>query len=464
MSKKTIEVNPNIENFIHSLRDIGYSFEIAVADVLDNSITANSEQIDINMSMSMDHQIKFELIDNGYGMSNCELIEAMRLASKNPLAERSNKDLGRFGLGLKTASFSQCKKLTVFSKKNGTLSGHQWDLDYVTKENKWLLIKIEEINYKDYYYLEKLDRQESGTLVIWENIDRINKTNFVEIIDKLRKHLALVFHRFLENEYKKISFTLNNNEIQGFNPFNIYNSATQEFDSEKIYIGGDTIIIRPFILPHPSKISQQEFEQFATEDGYTKSQGFYLYRANRLLIHGTWFGLHKIGDAHKLVRIQIDIPNNRDSDWGIDVKKSVAKPIEEIKKDLKRIIKNVTAKGSRLYTGRGKKINEPGVERYWNQVADKNGQIVFQINKNNKVLEGFSKTLSTHQKEIFDFLIESFQNYIPFDSILAELQRNPYEVIQSRGKSEKEKKDIRGHLRLLGLSDDYINTLEDFKN
>lgn len=462
MSQKTIEVNPNVENFIHSLRDIGYSFEVAVADVLDNSITANSEQIDINMSIGS--QIKFELIDNGCGMNNYELIEAMRLASKNPLSKRSDKDLGRFGLGLKTASFSQCKKLTVFSKKEGILSGNQWDLDYVTKENKWLLIKIEETDYKKYHYLEKLNSQESGTLIIWENIDRVDKMNFIDTVDKLRKHLALVFHRFLENKHKKTIITLNNNIIQPFNPFNIYNNATQEFDNEKLYIGEDTIIIKPFILPHPSKTSQQEFEQFATEEGYTKSQGFYLYRANRLLIHGTWFGLHKTADAHKLVRIQIDIPNNRDSDWGIDIKKSVAKPIEEIKKDLKRIIKNVTVKGSRVYTGRGKKISELGIERYWNQIAEKNGQISFEINKSNKVLEAFSKTLSVQQKETFDFLIDSFQSYIPFDSILAELQQNPHEVRQNRVKSAKEKKELREQLHLLGLSDDYINTLEDFKN
>ncbi|MCD8545414.1 MAG: ATP-binding protein [Sulfurospirillum cavolei] len=112
---KTIIVRPNLNNFIKSLRDVGYTFEIAVADVLDNSISAGATQIDIYTVAKP--ELLFCMLDNGCGMIEEELIEAMRLATKNPDSTREKHDLGRFGLGLKTASFSQCLKLTVISKK-----------------------------------------------------------------------------------------------------------------------------------------------------------------------------------------------------------------------------------------------------------------------------------------------------------------------------------------------------------
>jgi len=131
-------VNPNVGNLITSLRDIGYTFEIAVADVIDNSISAHAKNIHI---FAVTHPSTIvSILDDGKGMTNEELIEAMRLATQNPLNVRSEFDLGRFGLGLKTASFSQCKKLTVASKKNGVFSIKQWDLDFISDQNEWVLI------------------------------------------------------------------------------------------------------------------------------------------------------------------------------------------------------------------------------------------------------------------------------------------------------------------------------------
>src|SRR5690606_3175789 len=147
-------------------------------------------------------------------------------------------------------------------------------------------------------------------------------------------------------------------------PFNPEHPASQQLPIEKIKIGKKNVLVQPFILPHHSKVSQAEYEKYATDEGYTKSQGFYLYRANRLLIYGTWWKLHKSIDAHKLVRIKIDITNDQDQYWGIDIKKSTASPNEEIKKDLKRIISQVTEKGSRPYTGRGRKIEDKTVNRF----------------------------------------------------------------------------------------------------
>ena len=131
-------VNPNVGNFIESIRDIGYSFEVAVADLIDNSLTAGCSNLEI--VLTPEPQLMFSILDDGGGMFEQELVEAMRLATRNPKEIRSKNDLGRFGLGLKTASFSQCRKLTVVSKKDEKISARQWDLDYISEKNEWLLI------------------------------------------------------------------------------------------------------------------------------------------------------------------------------------------------------------------------------------------------------------------------------------------------------------------------------------
>ncbi|MEE4355152.1 MAG: ATP-binding protein, partial [Desulfococcaceae bacterium] len=282
MAKSEV-VSPNIKNFIKSLRDIGYSFEVAVADLIDNSITARASHVKIHTVA--EPEMFFSMLDDGGGMSDSELVEAMRLASRSPEEKRGKDDLGRFGLGLKTASFSQCRKLTVLSKRDDILSIRQWDLDYISQHNKWLLITPD--NYEGLPLVEELNRLKNGTLVVWETIDRCKQEKFSDYIQNLRSHLALVFHRFLETgeRFNILKISLNNNPIQPFNPFNVNHPATQQISPEKIKLFDSIIQVQPFILPHHSKLSPQDYEQYATQEGYVKSQGFYLYRAGRLLIH-----------------------------------------------------------------------------------------------------------------------------------------------------------------------------------
>jgi hypothetical protein len=460
------EVNPNVSNFVTSLRDIGYTFEIAVADVLDNSIAANATHIKI-YTVS-EPELIFCMLDDGFGMSSEELVEAMRLATKNPKSERKKNDLGRFGLGLKTASFSQCKKLTVASKKNGLISARQWDLDYIEEKNKWLLITPEPTWIERLPMINELKNQEHGTLVVWQEIDGYQKRTFSDDINRLRKHLSLVFHRFLEGIVGagSLTITINNNPLKAFNPFNINHPATQQISSEKIKMNNSTINIQPFILPHHSKVSQQEYEQYATEEGYTKSQGFYLYRANRLLIYGTWWGLHKAIDAHKLVRVKIDILNNQDKYWGIDIKKSTANPIVEIKIDLKRIIKQITEMGSRPYTGRGRKIEDKLTTRFWEMVAFNEG-FRFALNPKHPILEKLISEISDENNELLNMYLMGLQAYLPLDAIQAQLQQSPHKINQEGALTEEEVYALAEQLKASGLDKSYIESLlktEIFKN
>jgi hypothetical protein len=460
-------VQPIVSNFIKSLRDIGYSFEVAVADVLDNSITAKANNIQI-VCIPNPSTI-FTILDNGIGMSNSELIDAMRLSANDPDSPREGSDLGKFGLGLKTASFSQCKDLTVFAKKDGIVSIKQWDLDYISRENEWLLITPDINKYKNIPLFEDFMNQESGTLVVWRGIDTFTEADIPHKLDVLRSHLSLVFHCFLEGIIpgkKALKISVNGQKLEPFNPFNPKHIATQQLVPEKIKYKHSEITIQPYILPHHSKLSQQEFDKYATKDGYTKSQGFYLYRAHRLLIHGTWWGLHRTNDAHKLVRIKIDIPNNQDHDWGIDIKKSSANPVSEIKKDLKRIIQQVTVKGSRPFTGRGKKIEDKTTTRFWELVADDN-EIKFAINREHPMIRNIENTLDDVQQHLLNVILMGLEGYLPLDAIVAQLNTNPQKVKQESLINENEIKALVENWRSNGISEAFIKELlktEVYKN
>lgn len=464
---KTEVVQPIVSNFIKSLRDIGYTFEVAVADVLDNSITAKANNIRI--SCIPNPKTVFTLLDDGKGMSNSELIAAMRLAANDPDSPREGADLGRFGLGLKTASFSQSTDLTVLSKKGGIVSLKQWDLQYISKENEWLLITPDIHEYENVPLFEEFMKQESGTLVVWRGIDTFTESDIPTKVDILSNHLSLVFHCFLEGSVprkKTLKIFVNGQQLEPFNPFNPKHIATQQLMPEKIKYLDSEIIVQPYILPHHSKLSQQEFDKYATKDGYTKSQGFYLYRAHRLLIYGTWWGMHRTNDAHKLVRIKIDIPNNQDTAWGIDIKKSAANPVSEIKKDLKSIIEQVTVKGSRPFTGRGKKIEDKTTTRFWELVAD-NNEIHFAINREHPILRDLESKLDEGQQHFLNVVLMGLESYLPLDAIVAQLNSNPKKVKQETLINENEIKALVENWRSSGISETFIKELlktEVYKN
>lgn len=447
-------VAPNVKNFIKSLRDIGYSLDIAIADIIDNSITAKAKNIYIHAHQ--EPELTLSIFDDGYGMDDLEVVEAMRLSSKDPDEIREKDDLGKFGLGLKTASFSQCKKITIFSKKGNNISAKRWDLDYISESNEWYLITPEQIEIENSFFYKKLSETESGTVIVWENIDRYPKNDFINLISSLQKHLSLVFHRFIEEN--KIKIYINNGEIEAFNPFNPDHLATQQIPIEEIIFQDEKIKIQPYILPHHSKMSQEDYDRYATEDGYIKSQGFYLYRANRLLMYGTWWGLHKANDAHKLVRIKIDISNSQDSYWGIDVKKSIAKPHLMIRNDLKRIISTITPKSSRVYTGRAKILENKNTEKIWDIFSDA-GNFRFGINKEHSLLKKLKEIQNEEGKELLQLYLKMIEMYLPLVSIQAHLQEHPLKIKQETALTNDELVEIIERLKSLNISEEYMQIL-----
>lgn len=449
-------VSPNIGNLVESLRDVGYSFEVAAADIIDNSIAAASSRIKIHFTPKPSPV--FSLLDNGAGMTENQLVEAMRYASKGPAAHRSKDDLGRFGLGLKMASFSQCKKLTVISKKNGITAARQWDLEYIAVKNDWLLITPSD--YSGLPLADQLDRQQGGTLVCWENIDRLQPDSTAAAIDRLRSHLSLVFHRYLEGSAgkRRIKISVNGQPVPPLDPFNVNHPATQQIGGERIKFNGEYILVQPYILPHHSKLSLEEYERHATEEGYLRSQGFYLYRQHRILTYGTWWGLHKLSEAHKLVRIKVEVPPSMDFEWGLDIKKSSAHPPEAVRQDLKRIIATAASAGSRLYTGRGRKIEDKTTTQFW-QLVPNNGEIRFAVNLAHPLYKDLVKDLNPGAAEKLDFYLKGLQAYLPLEAIQSHLQRHPHAVKQQAALTEEDILLVSSKLKSAGLSDQFIEEL-----
>ena len=323
-------VVPYAPILVESTRSIGYSFEAALADIIDNSISASAKEIHVSFMSQEPQWLRID--DDGWGMSAEELENAMRYGSQSSTDVRRKDDLGRFGLGLKMASLSQCRKLTVITKQEGYLAGACWDLDYIQKQGTWALIWYTEAEIKAMPDYSVLISRGNGTIVRWEQFDRMKQgaakvdKAFDEKIEIARKHVALVFHRFLndENIRNRLTITFNGEAVTGIDPFLTKHPATQPLPEQILRIDREEIRVKPYVLPYVSKLSKLDFEAVGGKDELRQQQGFYIYRNRRLIIWGTWFRLIKQNELGKLARVRVDIPNSLDSIWEIDIKKSTA--------------------------------------------------------------------------------------------------------------------------------------------
>ena len=347
---------PNPKSTIKSYRSFGYSLPSAIADIIDNSISANADEIRLEYKWSGQDSF-ISISDNGIGMNKDELVLAMTPGSKDPEELRSEKDLGRFGMGLKTASFSQCKRLTCITKREDYATIKRcWDIDFINAENEWQLLDYVSNNS----FLEKIEKQKSGTLVLWEKLDRIVgnadisnesvKNVFYQEIVNVKEHLSLVFHKFIESKRIKIYFQ--NEVIEPYNPFLLNLEPKPEMGQTEVF---DNVEITYFILPHMSEIGKIDYDSSGGSLGWFNAQGFYVYRGDRLLVAGDWLGIEKKRDYSKLARIMINFSNANDFNWHLDIKKSTANPPIEIRRELSRIAKIAIMKSAKIYNWRGQK-------------------------------------------------------------------------------------------------------------
>lgn len=434
---QTASAVPEASSMIETFRAIGYNIETAVADIIDNSISANAKNIWVNFEWK-GSKTCLSIKDDGSGMNNEELIQAMRPGSKNPLQERNEKDLGRFGLGLKTASFSQARKLTVISKKADYKPVYwTWDLDFVNKTGKWDLIK-----YLPNEDLEKeISEFTSGTIVLWNDIDRVVKDfsqddnkaldKFLLTMEQVKKHLAMVFHKFIEKG--KINIFFQDKKVTAWNPFLTDENATQIFPEERIQNGN--VKIEGFVLPHKSKISEQKYKYAEGVKGWNEQQGFYIYRNERLLLAGDWLGLFRKEEHYKLTRIQIELPNTLDSEWQIDIKKSVARPPLVFKEQIRAYALKVRQQGVEVYRHKGKSVRQVAGQKFvplW--IDHKRGDKWFyKINRENPILGKIKEQAKKEPDKAIEMLLRFIEETIPSKSIYIkeseqpELQGTPFE-------------------------------------
>lgn len=368
---KTYNVPPSAGNLIESLRGIGYTMSTALADIIDNSLAANASRVDLHFICEGERQA-VAVLDNGHGMSDDELLDAMRLGYLSPLTTRADYDLGRFGLGLKTASFSQCRCLTVASKReNGQTATLRWDLDRLSEcsNSEWIL--LEEPGPEAERILFLLDSVPHGTLVIWEKLDRILTSgmsfqDFLNLIDRAERHLALTFHRFLQQPHATLVLTINGEPVKAHDPFMQNHPATWNSSVISWTLANSPVIMQGHVLPHKDRLTEREYEEASGTDGWTAHQGFYVYRNMRLIVAGSWLGLGSSGrawtkeEAHRLARIRLDIPNTADAEWKLDIRKSTASPPAAIRKVLVHLAETVRERARRVFACRGEYTRTSG--------------------------------------------------------------------------------------------------------
>lgn len=432
MGYETLE--PRADILMTAIRSIGYTFESALADIIDNSISSGASNIHINFSSISPAYIS--ILDDGCGMNLDELRQAMKYGSKDVREKREKEDLGRFGLGLKTASLSQCKRLTVISKKDGHIYGARWDLDIIQNKQAWVLEVLSETEVEEAYPrstfipLRDLQTYETGTIVLWENFDRMLdgsndvETLFNQKVKDAKNHLEMVFHNFLDSSFSHhVKMFFNLRELKGKDPFLKKHPGTQPLSDEEICLQGEIIKVKPYILPYLSKLSEDDINLLGGIEELRHKQGIYVYRNNRLIIWGTWFRLDSKGELNKLARIRVDIPNSLDSIWEVDIKKSTAILPDIIKQNLRNIVKKSISRSERVYTYKGEKILDENFTHVW-EVYNGREQISYKINKDLRLYKEFVKTLDKGQKETFNSILRLIELTVPYQHAYTVLSKN----------------------------------------
>lgn len=389
---------------VEALRGLGYSVEAALADIIDNSISAHATEVRVQFDWDEECS-RISILDNGCGMTDTELERAMQLGAKSPLDARDASDLGRFGMGLKTASFSHCRRLTVATVKENASSCLRWDLDELARsgESGWLIYEGPSAGSEP--LIGPLADCTHGTLVLWEMLDRVvtpefKSSDFSDLIDRVEKHLAMVFHRLLDGARPRLKIFLNDNPVAPWDPFMMDHPAKSWVSPvAKLTTSGGQIELQCHVLPHKDKLTEREMEYAAGATGWTSQQGFYVYRNERLLVAGGWLGLGQRRawnreEAHRLARIRLDITNVADAEWKIDIRKATARPPTALRGWLTKLAEETRDRARKVYASRGAPMIRGGsqpIEQAWRADHTKTG-VKYRIDEHHLAIAAVLET------------------------------------------------------------------------
>lgn len=441
------------KSLLTGLRAIGYSFSTAVADIIDNSISAKATEIRV-FSDPLAEIPYFAILDNGYGMTSQELDNAMQFGSERENKEENGIELGRFGLGLKSASLSQCRKFTVVSKKYGKIRAMSFDLDIVETENKLLLSQLDDGEIESLPIVEDLSKYTTGTLVIWTKFDKIEgetkdfERSFRSAVADAKKHVEFVFHRF----YNSIQIYFNEKLIERRDPFLLESYGRQQTGrTSEISVDGEIITVIPYTLPFANSLTNEEKALLGNPKSIYDEQGFYLYRNKRLISWGSWMRMGIRSELNKLARIQIDIPSSLDSVWSLDVKKSSAKIPDKIKELIKIAVEDSVVRSRRTTKFPGKK--EQSVTcKVWDRYDLHEGKIEYRINRDIPPIAALYSVLGENEKQLLEIVLSQIECYIPKYSIFND-STDALTIINS-GDDTEEERLIDEIISVIGMFDD----------
>jgi hypothetical protein len=424
---------PVASSLMATARSFGnYDLAAALADLVDNSIQAKAKNISISFE-PVEKDVVVRIRDDGEGMNKNKLIYSMRPASGNPNDPREASDLGRFGWGLKSASFSQAKILTVVSWVNSNFTAAIWDIDDLDDWSMELLQNQEALNL-----LTTPAKSLSGTEVIWSNCDRlldlVGSSNLDEqLSDKIsyaKRQLSLVFHRYLSGEVgEKLNIVVQGSALIAIDPFMSKHPATQFIDEDEIVLdSGSVITVKPFTIPHFSKLTIEEKNSLGGDEGLVRNQGFYVYRNKRLIISGTWFRLMPHGELSQLTRIRVDLPNTLDKDWKITLDKSDAQLPVALRYRLKDYIRKFSRQSADANKKKGFNISVDKKEPVWKRVSQ-DGRIRYLINRDHPLI--WEMISEAKDMKISREALNIIESYVPTDSMIADREATNLNQVQA---------------------------------
>lgn len=421
---------PRAAAMVESLRGLGYSPATAIADIVDNSISAAARNVDVRLEWAGENSW-VAIRDDGFGMRDAELEQAMQLGAKDPRDERDEADLGRFGMGLKTASFSQARRLTVVSRvPDEQMATLRWDLNQLqTAEGAdWSLHEGPAPGSEA--IVANLAPTEHGTLVFWEVLDRVvvpgfRESDFHDFAEAIEDHLAMTFHRLIADG--TVSVRLNGRVVRPWDPF-MTGHPGKAFEGPVLRIGGQYAIgVQVHVLPHKDMLTEKELKLAAGPGGWTAQQGFYIYRNRRLIALGGWLKLRDErgrqftrDEPHRLARIMLDIPNTADSAWNINILKSTATPPVTLRANLTRIAQEARARARRVFAHRGRLIaagtgSKEALPDVW-QAYRKQESTTYRIFRDHALVQSVLSKAGPLRKEI-EALLKLVEGTVPVQRI-----------------------------------------------
>ena len=363
-----LHLPPHPSSLFGSLRGVGYPITASIADLIDNSISAGSR--DVRIAFVWNGQAsQILLADDGVGMSPEVLVEAMRLGCGGPYAGRSPHDLGRFGMGLKTASLAHCRRLSVVSKKmDNKTSFARWDLAEIARHGEWRLET--QVGWERSPEWRWFSNRIHGTIVAWDDLDRLvpngtlvsdskAKDNFVRVAEEVASHCGMVFHRFISTGRLRIqvgSDLENGSYCKPWDP--MLESHPDCWKTPEAHLDGG-ITLRGFVLPRPERFpSGKDRESAGGPEGWVAQQGMHVYRGDRLLQSGGWMGLREgrrawtRDPACQLARIRIEFPSSADEEWGLDISKRHARIPDRYRARVMTLVRTVRERARTAWLGR----------------------------------------------------------------------------------------------------------------